>query len=83
MCLSVPGQVIELLPDQDVLMGRVQFGGIVKLACLSHVPDVKVGEYVLVHVGFALSRVDEAEAKRIFEFLDSIAELGEIEEPAS
>ncbi len=82
MCLGIPGRVVEVLKDQNVLMAKVQFGGITKQACLEHVPEAKVGDYVLVHVGFALSRIDEAEAARIFEFLEQMGALEELaEEP--
>lgn len=76
MCLAVPGRVVER-QQEDLLMGLVDFQGVRRKVCLEHVPDVQVGDYVLVHVGFALSRIDEAEAGRIFEFL---AELVEREE---
>ncbi len=81
MCLGIPGRVVETYREHDVLMGKVDFGGISKRVCLEHVPDVRVDEYVLVHVGFALSRIDEAEARRVFEFLDSMDQLDELEEP--
>ena len=80
MCLGIPGKVIDTYREHDVLMGRVEFGGIVKRACLEHVPDVQPGEYVLVHVGFALSRIDAAEAARIFALLAELNQLGELEE---
>ena len=80
MCLGIPGKVIETYREHDVLMGRVEFGGIVRRACLEHVPDVQPGEYVLVHVGFALSRIDEAEAARVFAFLKELNQLGDLEE---
>jgi hydrogenase expression/formation protein HypC len=82
MCLGVPGKVIETYREHDVLMGKVDFGGVCKRACLEHVPDVKPGEYVLVHVGFALTRIDEDEAKRIFEMLESMNQLEELREPS-
>ena len=66
-------------------MGKVDFTGVVKQVCLEHIPQVQIGEYVLVHVGFALSRIDEAEAQRVFEFLkgmDQLDELGEAALPA-
>lgn len=81
MCLAIPGRVIELAREHDVLMGKVAFGGVTRRVCLEHVPEVQPGDYVLVHVGFALSRVDEAEARRIFEFLAEMDELGEVEPP--
>jgi hydrogenase expression/formation protein HypC len=75
MCLSIPGRVTETFRDGEILMGKVAFGGIVRSVCLEHVPDAVAGEYVLVHVGFALARIDEEEARRIFEFLESIEQL--------
>jgi hydrogenase expression/formation protein HypC len=82
MCLGIPGKVVETYREHDVLMGRVDFSGICKRVCLEHVPDVCPGDYVLVHVGFALSRIDEAEAVRVFEFLDTMNQLGELEAPS-
>jgi hydrogenase expression/formation protein HypC len=81
MCLAIPGRVVDVATEHDTLMGRVDFGGVVKRVCLDHVPEVKPGEYVLVHVGFALSRIDEEGAKRVFEFLAEMDQLGELEEP--
>lgn len=81
MCLGVPGKVLDTHREHDVLMGKVDFGGIVKRVCLEHVPEAQVGEYVLVHVGFALSRLDEAEAARVFALLKELDQLGELEEP--
>ena len=83
MCLAIPGKVVETYREHDVLMGKVQFGGISKRVCLEHVPDVSIDDYVLVHVGFALSRIDEHEAKQVFEFLDSMDQLDELEAPPS
>jgi hydrogenase expression/formation protein HypC len=82
MCLGIPGRVLETFTEDDVHMGKVAFGGVSKRVCLEHVPDVKVGEYVLVHVGFALARIDEAEAQRVFEFLESMRQLDELEAPS-
>ena len=79
MCLGIPGKVIETYREHDVLMGKVEFGGVFKRVCLEHVPEVRVDEYVLVHVGFALSRIDEAEARRVFEFLDGMNQLDELQ----
>jgi hydrogenase expression/formation protein HypC len=61
-------------------MGKIDFGGILKEASLAYVPDARVGDYVIVHVGFALSKVDKAEAKKVFEYLKRMGELGELEE---
>jgi len=81
MCLAIPG-IIESITGDDPLsrMGKINFGGILKEACLAYVPEAKVGDYVIVHVGFALSRVDEDEAQKVFEYLKQIEELGELEE---
>jgi hydrogenase expression/formation protein HypC len=82
MCLAIPGKVVETYRENDVLMGRVEFGGISRRVCLEHVPDVLPHDYVLVHVGFALSRIDEAEARRVFEFLESMNQLDELKDPS-
>jgi hydrogenase expression/formation protein HypC len=80
MCLGVPGRLVETFVEYDVLMGKVDFGGITKRVCLEHVPDARPGDYVLVHVGFALTRLDEAEAGRVFEFLRAMNQLDELSE---
>ncbi len=72
MCLSIPGRVTETFDDGEMRMGKVAFGGIVKTVCLEHVPDAAPGDYVLVHVGFALARIDEEEARRIFAFVETL-----------
>lgn len=66
--------------DPLTRMGRVDFGGIIKEACLAYVPEVNIGDYVIVHVGFALSRVDEEEAQQVFEYLKQMDELAELKE---
>jgi hydrogenase expression/formation protein HypC len=81
MCLGIPGKVVTTYRENDVLMGKVDFGGIAKRVCLEHVPEVEPGEYVLVHVGFALSRLDEAEAGRVFAFLEGMNQLEELHVP--
>ena len=73
MCLAIPGKVVESFEQRGMRMAKVQFGGIVREACLEYVPDTQVGDYVLVHVGFAISRVDEAEAARTYKLLEEIA----------
>ena len=78
MCLAVPGKVVETYREADLLMGRIDFSGISKRACLEFVPHVQVGEYVIIHAGFALSAIDEAEAARIFEYLRQMKELDEL-----
>lgn len=82
MCLGIPGKVVETYREHDVLMGKVEFGGVFKRVCLEHVPHVAIGEYVLVHVGFALNVIDEAEARRVFEFLEEMKQLDELEVPS-
>jgi hydrogenase expression/formation protein HypC len=82
MCLGVPGKVVEIQAgDSDLLMGKVNFSGIIKEVCLAYVPDVQIGEYVVVHVGFAISKVDEAEAVEVFDYLRQMNELTELEIP--
>jgi hydrogenase expression/formation protein HypC len=80
MCLGIPGKVTDTYCEHGVLMGKVEFGGVSKHVCLEHVPGVQPGEYVLVHVGFALSKLDEAEAARVFEYLRQLGQLEELEE---
>ncbi len=82
MCLGIPGRVTETYREHDVLMAKIDFGGVGKRVCLEHVPEARPGDYVLVHVGFALSRIDEAEAQRIFEFLAEMKQLEELQEPS-
>lgn len=79
MCLSVPGQIVSVVGDDILRSGKVNFGGIVKQVNLSYVPEASVGDYVIVHVGFAISKVDEAEAQQVFRYLKSIGELDELE----
>jgi len=79
MCLAVPGKVLDVTGDDPFLRtGRVSFGGVVKAVSLACVPDAKVGDYVLVHVGMALSIVDEAEAQEVFRYLEAMGELEEL-----
>ncbi len=80
MCLAVPGKVLSASGVDEVRTGRVSFNGIVKEVNLAYVPEAKVGDYVMVHVGFAISVVDEAEAAQVFEYLKQMGELGELEE---
>ena len=77
MCLAIPGKIVELYHEHELQMGKVDFGGISKRVCLEYISQPVLGEYVLVHVGFALARVDEAEANLIFEFLERMQELEE------
>lgn len=86
MCLAVPGQVESIFDKQGMLMGKVNFGGVVKEVCLAYLPDIQVGDYTLVHVGFAISQIDEQSAQetlRTFEEIgllqDELQELRETE----
>ena len=81
MCLAIPGKVLEAFDQRGMRMAKVQFGGIVREACLEYVPETQVGDYVLVHVGFAISRVDEAEAARTYQALQELDQLTELESP--
>jgi hydrogenase expression/formation protein HypC len=82
MCLGVPGKVVEILENPvGMTMGRVSFAGIVKEVCLAYTPEAEVGDYVVVHVGFAISTINEAEAHKVFEFLRQMDELGELDVP--
>ena len=81
MCLAIPGKVETITGDDAITrMGRVNFGGVIKEASLAYVPEARVGDYVIVHAGFALSKVDEAEAHKVFEYLQHMEELGELKE---
>jgi hydrogenase expression/formation protein HypC len=81
MCLAIPGKVTSISGDDPMLRcGKVDFGGILKEVSLAYTPEVKVGDYVIVHVGFALSRVDEAEANQVFQYLREMEELSELGE---
>jgi hydrogenase expression/formation protein HypC len=81
MCLAIPGKIESIRGDDPLTrMGKVNFGGILKEACLAYVPEAQVGDYVIVHVGFALSRVDEEEAQRVFEYLKQMEDLSELKE---
>ena len=81
MCLAIPGQIVQI-EDGDLLLrsGKVNFGGIVKEINLSYVPEAGVGDYVIVHVGFAISKIDEEEARKVFDYLRQMDELGELED---
>jgi hydrogenase expression/formation protein HypC len=83
VCLGIPGLIVEISTGDELRMGKVSFGGVTRRVCLEHVPEAVVGDYVLVHVGFAITRIDEAEARRVFALLDewdrARGELGEPE----
>jgi hydrogenase expression/formation protein HypC len=75
MCLGIPGRVIEIRDDAGLPMGKVDFGGVRKEACLAYIPEVQIGDYVIIHVGFAISRVDEEEALKTLEILATMGDL--------
>jgi hydrogenase expression/formation protein HypC len=79
MCLGIPGKLLEVHEQDSLPMGKVEFGGIAKDICLAYVPEAEVGDYVLVHVGFAISRIDEQEAQEIFSYIEQIGDLSELE----
>jgi hydrogenase expression/formation protein HypC len=82
VCLAIPGKLIEVSEDaHGVRMGKANFGGIVKQVCLEYTPEANAGDYVLVHVGFALSKVDEEEADRTYQLLEEMEQLAELEVP--
>ena len=81
MCLAVPGKILSVEGTDPILRtGRVSFGGIVKQINLAYVPEAKVDDYVLVHVGFAISTIDEEEAKQVFDYLKQMGDLAKAEE---
>ncbi len=80
MCLAIPGKITSISGEDPLArIGKIDFGGILKEASLAYVPEAKVGDYVIVHVGFALSRVDEEEAQKVFEYLREMEELSELD----
>lgn len=80
MCLGIPGRIVELHDDAGLTMGMVDFGGVRREVCLQYVADsVVAGDYVVVHVGFAISRVDEEDARKTFEALKAMSQLDELD----
>jgi hydrogenase expression/formation protein HypC len=79
MCLGIPGEVKSITPGA-LRMGKVAFGGIVKEICLEYVPEAEEGDFVIVHAGFAISRVDREGALRVFKYLEELGEMGELKE---
>lgn len=77
MCLGIPGKIIEIYEQNGLRMGKVDFGGVVREACLAYVPEAQIGDYTIVHVGFALNVIDEAEAQKTLELFDQIGLLDE------
>ncbi|MGO8765524.1 MAG: HypC/HybG/HupF family hydrogenase formation chaperone [Limisphaerales bacterium] len=81
MCLAVPGKIVSVSGNDPLeRTGKIDFGGILKEASLAYVPEAGVGDYVIVHVGFAISRVDQDEAQKIFEYLQGMDDLSELKE---
>jgi hydrogenase expression/formation protein HypC len=81
MCLAIPGKVLEEFDRSGMRIARVQFGGIVREASLDYTPEAKVGDYVLVHVGFAISTVNAEEAERTYQLLEEMDQLTELDAP--
>lgn len=81
MCLAIPGKVVEINSQNGMQMARVAFGGVTREACLEYVPETRIGDYVLVHVGFAISRVNEEEARRTYQALAELGQLDELDIP--
>ena len=80
MCLGVPGKVLSIEPNSvGMTMGKVSFGGVVKEVCLAYVPEAQIDDYVIVHAGFALNKLDEAEAHEVFEALRELGAVMELE----
>jgi hydrogenase expression/formation protein HypC len=77
MCLGVPGKIIEIYETDGLKMGKIDFSGIVREACLDFVPEAKVGDYTVIHVGFAISLLSEEEAQKTLDMLREIVDIGE------
>ena len=76
MCLGIPGKIVEKFERDELPMAKVEFGGILKDICLAYTPDAEPGQYVLVHVGFAINEIDEAEAQEVFRYVEEIERIG-------
>ena len=76
MCLGVPGKIVEIYETNGLKMAKIDFGGVIREGCLEYVPDTEVGDYVIVHVGFAISQVSEEEAQETLRMIAEISELG-------
>jgi len=75
MCLGIPGKITTLYTQNDLPMAKVDFGGVVKEVCLAYTPEAEIGQYALVHVGFAISIIDEEEAQRTYALLEEVISL--------
>ena len=82
MCLAIPGKIVTIVVDGSfgLRTGKVEFGGIRREVCLAYLPEAQIGDYVLVHVGFAITIIDEQEAQRVYEFLSGLGQLDELQE---
>lgn len=81
MCLAIPGKIVAFHERSGVRMGKIDYGGITRDACLEYIPDAALGDYVMVHVGFAISKVDEEEAARTYQCLAELDQLQELDTP--
>jgi len=79
MCLAVPGKIVEIYESDGIRMAQIDFGGVARSACLEYLQDASVGNYVLVHVGFAISKVDEEEALRTYRCLEEMDQLADLD----
>jgi hydrogenase expression/formation protein HypC len=75
MCLAIPGQILEIYEEQGLRMGKLDFGGTIRKCCLQYIPEAAVGDYALVHVGFAISMIDAEEAARTYQLLEEMGEI--------
>ena len=81
MCLAIPGKVTSIEGNDPLTRsGKIDFGGVLKQASLAYVPEARIGDYVIVHAGFAISRLDEEEAGKVFEYLQQMEELSQLDE---
>ena len=78
MCLGIPGEIVEIRDDQGLRVGKVKFAGITREVCLDYVPEANLGDYVLVHVGFAISTIDREEAERTYRILEELGQTAEL-----
>jgi hydrogenase expression/formation protein HypC len=80
MCLGVPGKILEIYEKQGLQMAMVDFSGVKREACIEHVPEAKIGDYAIIHVGFAISLLSEEEAQETLDLIRQVMEAGEMEE---
>jgi hydrogenase expression/formation protein HypC len=78
MCLGIPGEILEVRDDNGLRVGKVKFAGITREVCLQYVPDANPGEYVVVHVGFAIAKIDQEEALRSYQILEELGQTDEL-----